>query len=222
MRGHLFFDLDGTLTDPKPGIVGCLRHALVSLGVAAPPDEKLASCIGPPLHDSLRSILGPGRVALLPKALELYRERFGVMGMFENRVYPGIPEALEALATVGWRLWVVTSKPVVFAKPILDHFQLTRHFERVHGAELSGARADKRDLIAHVLRTEGMLPEHAIMVGDRSHDVVGARANEVRAHGVLWGYGSRDELVNAGADPVHESVRDLVSALTEDSDAPHT
>jgi phosphoglycolate phosphatase len=214
MRGNLFFDLDGTLTDPQEGILGCLRYALAAVGVPPPDDHELASFIGPPLHESLRRILGRGSEHLLPRTLELYRARFSTVGMFENRVYPGIPDGLDALAAAGWQLSVVTSKPVAFALPILEHFQLTRHFLAVHGAELSGERSDKRELIAHVLRTEGIPAARAIMIGDRSHDVVGARANDVRAHGVLWGYGTRDELITAGAAAVHESVSDLVSALT--------
>ena len=214
MRGSLFFDLDGTLTDPQEGIGGCLRHALAQVGVPPPNNDDLAGLIGPPLHESLRRLLGRDREHLLPRTLELYRARFRAVGMFENRVYPGIPEGLEALATSGWRLWVVTSKPLAFAVPILEHFQLMRHFVAVHGAELSGDRSDKRDLIAYVLQTEGIPAGRAIMIGDRSHDVIGARANHVRAHGVLWGYGSREELIDAGATAVHESVPNLVSVLT--------
>jgi phosphoglycolate phosphatase len=134
--------------------------------------------------------------------------------MFENRVYPGIPEALARLRSAGFTLWVVTSKPSVFAAPILEHFELTRYFEGVHGSELSGDRSDKGDLIAHVLRSERLLAEQTTMVGDRKHDIVGARRNGVRAFGVLWGYGSRDELAAAGADGLCENVGDLVRELT--------
>ena len=214
MRGSLLFDLDGTLTDPREGIVGSLRYALAELGVPMPSDDELSRFIGPPLHDSLRRFLGSERASSLPRALELYRERFASTGMFENRVYPGIPEALARLRSAGFALWVVTSKPSVFAAPILEHFELTRHFEGVHGAELSGERSDKGDLIAHVLRTEHLLAEQTTMIGDRKHDIVGARRNGVRALGVLWGYGSRDELAAAGADGLCETVGDLVRELT--------
>jgi phosphoglycolate phosphatase len=214
MRGSLFFDLDGTLTDPREGIVGSIRHALAELDVAAPSNDELSRWIGPPLHESFRFVLGAKRATSLPRALELYRERFASVGMFENKVYPGIPEALAALGAAGFRLWVVTSKPSVFAAPILEHFALTRYFAGVYGAELSGERSDKAELIAHVLRTEGILAAQATMIGDRKHDIVGARKNGVRALGVLWGYGTRAELEGAGADGLFENVAELVTFVT--------
>jgi phosphoglycolate phosphatase len=213
MRGSLLFDLDGTLTDPREGIVGSLRHALAALGVPEPSDDELGSFIGPPLHGSLRRLLGPKGASEVPRALELYRERFATVGMFENRVYPGIPEALAALRAAEWSLFVVTSKPSVFAAPILEHFDLTRYFAGVYGAELSGERSDKAELIAHFLRTQRMPAERTTMIGDRKHDIVGARVNRVRALGVLWGYGTRDELTDAGADGLYETVADLVGGL---------
>lgn len=216
MRGNLFFDLDGTLTDPREGIVACLRHALDHVGVDVPADDELSRFIGPPLQDSLMQLLGPERAHLVPETLALYRGRFRTAGMFENQVYAGVPEGLDALAAAGWRLWVVTSKPRVFALPILEHFGLARHFVAVHGSELSGERSEKGDLIAYVLRTEGVHAGQAAMIGDRSHDVVAARANDVRAFGVLWGYGTRTELVDAGAERLYESFLELVSDLASD------
>jgi phosphoglycolate phosphatase len=220
MRGSLLFDLDGTLTDPRDGIVGCLRHALQHVGVPLPSDDDLACLIGPPLHESLRDLLGSERSHMLPRALELYRERFRTVGMFENAVYPGIPEGLATLADAGWRLWVVTSKPLAFAGPILQHFGLAQHFAGVHGSELSGDRSNKGELIAYLLRTEGVRAEHATMIGDRSHDVVGARSNGVRSLGVLWGYGAREELIDAGADGLYETVTDLVTDLASEARVP--
>lgn len=209
-RGTLFFDLDGTLTDPREGIVGCIRHALLRLECLVPPDPELDRCIGPPLRESFCRLAGE---ALADAAVEHYRERFRATGMFENSVYPEVPGALQALAAAGWRLLVVTSKPGVFAEQILRHFELAPHFAAVYGSELSGLRADKSELIAHVLASEGILPESALMIGDRSHDVLGARKNGVRAAGVLWGYGSREELATAGADRLYESVGDLLADL---------
>lgn len=209
-RGALFFDLDGTLTDPREGIVGCIRHALERLGCSAPPDPELDSCIGPPLRESFCRLAGE---ALADAAVEHYRERFRATGMFENQVYPGVPEALAALGAAGWRLLVVTSKPAVFAEQIVRHFELAQHFGAVYGSELSGALTDKGQLIAHVLASEGLAPGQALMIGDRSHDVIGARKNAVRAAGVLWGYGTREELTGAGADRLYESVAALVSDL---------
>lgn len=217
MRGHLFFDLDGTLTDPREGIVGCLRHALQGLGVAPPADEDLARLNGPPLHRSFSELLGAQRQHLVPNALELYRARFTTVGMFENRVYAGIPEGLSTLQDAGWRLSVVTSKPHRFAVPILEHFSLNQHFASVYGSELTGERSDKAELIAHALHTEGASVSQVIMIGDRSHDILGARANDVASRGVLWGYGSRTALTAAGAHALYETVAELVSDLTEGS-----
>lgn len=214
MRGFLFFDLDGTLTDPREGFVKCLRHALEGLGVSPPSDDELARLIGPPLHASMLHLLGPDHAHLVPEALELYRTRFRTEGMFENRVYAGIPGALRALQEAGWQLSVVTSKPWTFAVPILEHFALAQYFTRVYGSELSGELSDKGELIAHALRTEGISAQQAVMIGDRSHDIVGARANNVESRGVLWGYGTREELVGAGADGLYEEVTALVSDLT--------
>ena len=213
MSRHLFFDLDGTLTDPAKGIFSCLTHALVSVGLKPPSEDQLAGRIGPPLHESLRELVGEEHADLFPAALETYRARYAEIGMFENVVYPGIHGALETVEAAGWTLWVVTSKPTVFARPILAHFGLSMFFAGVHGSELSGEHANKQDLIAHVLKTEGIAAADATMIGDRSYDVVGARSNGVRALGVLWGYGTRDELLTAGADAVVANVYELVEFL---------
>jgi len=210
---QLCFDLDGTLTDPRNGIVGCLRHALAAVRADIPSDAKLAAFIGPPLQQSLRQLLKNPDESVLAEALTRYRERFSSVGMYDNEVYPGIPELLRALGAAGWTLRVVTSKPTVFADRILTHFDLSQHFTGVHGSELSGVRSDKAELIAHVLETERISAEDAVMIGDRSHDVVGARANGVRALGVLWGYGTRAELAAAGADELYESISALESDL---------
>ncbi|HEY6559302.1 MAG TPA: HAD hydrolase-like protein [Polyangiaceae bacterium] len=209
----LFFDLDGTLTDPRDGITRCLRYALDGVQVPAPTDAELTRWIGPPLHDSFRDFLGPSRRHLVARAVSLYRERFGTVGMFENSVYPGVPEGLRLLVESGRRLFVVTSKPTHFARPILQHFDLSRFFVGVYGSELSGERSDKGELISHVLRTEGLESNDALMIGDRAHDVRGARQNQVRAIGALWGYGGREELSDAGANDLYASVSELVAAL---------
>lgn len=207
----LLFDLDGTLTDPREGITRCVRHALSAVGAAVPHDEELVRWIGPPLHQSFRDYLGEDEV--VARAVEAYRARFAERGMFENRVYLGVPEALAELRGRGWTLFVATSKPAVFARKILEHFGLSAYFAGVYGSELSGERSDKAELIAHLLATEGVTSACATMIGDRAHDVLGARRNDVRALGVLWGYGSRTELQEAGADAVFASIAELRSAL---------
>jgi phosphoglycolate phosphatase len=216
MRGVLLFDLDGTLMDPREGVTRCLRHGLERIGVVPPDDSALERWIGPPLHDSFRSFLGPEREHLVSAAVAFYRERFAAVGMFENVVYPGVIEALEGLNASGWSLFVATSKPQYFARQIVEHFELP-HFKNIYGSALSGERADKITLLAHLLEREGLSADRAIMIGDRAFDMVGAKANGVRAIGALWGYGSREELVNAGADELCESIDELVRVLQADS-----
>jgi phosphoglycolate phosphatase len=193
---NLLFDLDGTLTDPKPGISTGIRHAMQQIGQPLDLAVDLDWCIGPPLKSSLAKLLGgPEKV---PQVLEFYRERYQSIGMFENSVYPGIPELLTAL---GGRadLWVATSKPRVFAEKIVEHFDLAQHFKGVYGSELDGDRSDKGDLIAYLLREQGFTAASAVMIGDREHDIIGAKKNGLRTIGVLWGYGSDPELRAADA-----------------------
>jgi phosphoglycolate phosphatase len=140
----IYFDLDGTLTDPKPGITRSIQYALEKLDRAVPSEDELAWCIGPPLRSSLAKLLGGDD--LTETALSLYRERFGDIGIFEDEVYPGIEHTLAVLASSGRRLFVATSKPVVYAERIIDHFKLAPHFERVFGSELDGRRSDKTEL----------------------------------------------------------------------------
>jgi phosphoglycolate phosphatase len=209
---NVLFDLDGTLTDPRHGIVACIRHALVTLREPVPPDDVLATYIGPPLRDAFRDLLSSGGDAQrIESAIAAYRERFVTHGMFENAVYEGIPEALQALSVRGARLFVATSKPRVYAERILDHFGLSTYFETVYGSELDGGLSDKAELIAHALTESALAPAESVMVGDRLHDIVGARRNRVYPVGALWGYGSESELMDAGARVLLRTPRDVVS-----------
>jgi phosphoglycolate phosphatase len=192
-----FFDLDGTLTDPKVGITRSIQYALERLGFPVPSGDELVWCIGPPLHVSMKTLVGTDELAR--RAVELYRERFGDIGLYENEPYAGIGETLSKVAASGRRLFVATSKPKVYADRIVEHFGLRRHFEHVFGSELDGTRTDKADLLAYALAEVKIDPLRAIMVGDRSHDVIGARKNGMTAVGVLYGYGSLAELTDAGA-----------------------
>jgi phosphoglycolate phosphatase len=208
------FDLDGTLTDPKPGITRSIRHALIALTGEAPEEDALTWCIGPPLLASFETLLaGKGDAAA---ALAKYRERFGDVGLFENEVYPAIPETLAALVASGHRLFVATSKPTIYARRIVEHFDLSRYFDDVFGAELDGRRSDKSELLAWLLAGRQVAPAEATMVGDRRHDMVGARANAMRAVGVLYGYGSEAELTEAGAEALCATPEALADVL-----APH-
>jgi phosphoglycolate phosphatase len=204
----IFFDLDGTLTNPKPGITRSIQYALRKLDREPPSEDELTWCIGPPLRASLKKLLGTD--ALADTALLLYRERFADVGLFENEVYPGIEDTLSALATPGRRLFVATSKPGVYAERIIDHFKLRAYFERVFGSELDGTRADKTELLDYALKAAHVDPAHAIMIGDRSHDMIGARNNAMTAVGVLYGYGSREELLGAGAHHLAAAPPELI------------
>jgi len=212
-RTHLFFDLDGTLTDSQPGILRSMRHALTVMGLAVPPDETLVRFIGPPTNDAFRELLGTADPERNLRAIATYRERFATLGMFENSVYPGIAAGLGALCDAGFPMLVVTSKPEVYANQIIDHFELRQFFRHVYGSELSGERGNKGELIAHVLATERLSSADAWMFGDRLHDIRGAKINGLRAAGVLWGYGSKDELTQAGADAVFIDMPELVRAF---------
>jgi len=210
----VLLDLDGTLTDPRPGIVGCIRYALQRLARPCPPDDALAACIGPPLRGTFGSLLGTTDTVLIERAMAFYRERFADVGLYENEVYPGIPAALDALGGVGGRLFVATSTPAVFADRIVRHFALAHHFGGVYGPELDGRLDDKADLLRHLLATEGLDPTGAVIVGDRYADILAGSANGVRAIGVLWGYGSRQELLDAGATAVCAAPGDLPACVT--------
>ncbi len=192
----VLFDLDGTLTDPKTGITRSIQYALDKLGQPVPDADALTWMIGPPLIASFTKLLGSPEGA--PEALRLYRERFSVTGLFENVVYAGIPALLQDLQGKGIRLFVATSKPHVYARRILEHFDLSQFFSEIYGSELDNRNADKRDLIRHILDQERFDPAQAVMIGDRKHDAIGAKANGLASIGVTWGYGSREELLDAG------------------------
>lgn len=209
----LLFDLDGTLTDPGLGITSCIRYAMEKMGGPLEPREAYARFIGPPLQQSFAQLLGAGREHLVHAAVAAYRERFGDVGMWENERYDGIDDVLTELRGRGHRLFVATSKPTFYARPIVERFELAGHFEDVYGAEMDGTRAKKRDLLAHVAALESLEPARTIMIGDRGPDMSGARANGMRTLGVSYGYGSREELLHAGAEQVVGSPAAIVAAV---------
>jgi phosphoglycolate phosphatase len=214
MTRAVLLDLDGTLTDPRAGIVGCIRYALDRLARPCPSSDALARCIGPPLRGTFAVLLATSDTALIERAMGLYRERFADVGLYENEVYGGIPAVLDDLREAGCRMFVVTSKPAVFARRIVRHFALDHHFAGVYGPDLDGRWDDKTGLIAHLLATERLGAGDVVMVGDRYADIVAARANGVRAIGVLWGYGSREELLGAGADDTCAAPGELPACVT--------
>jgi phosphoglycolate phosphatase len=210
---HLFLDLDGTLTDPAPGIGACFLHSARALGHTTLTEANVRRYIGPPIREAFGEILGTQEVGRIEEAVRIYRERFASIGLFENSVYPGVPDALARLCAAGHSLSIVTSKAAVYAERIVDHFELRRFVPRVYGAELSGERSAKAELVAHALAGERLAPAQACMIGDREHDVLGARAQAVAAIGVTWGYGSRSELEAAGADHVVDTLEQLIAAV---------
>jgi phosphoglycolate phosphatase len=209
MLTNILFDLDGTLTDPGEGITRCIRYSLEQLGVKPPEEDQLAWCIGPPLRGSFASLLETVDDVFLDQALYHYRKRFSETGMFENTIYPGIPYSLRRIRTAGFRVFLATSKPKVFASRILDHFDLTQFFNAVHGSELDGRLADKGELVAHILATERLDPEATLIVGDRLHDVVGGKKNAIMTAAVTYGYGSREELAGSHPDIMFDSPEEL-------------
>jgi phosphoglycolate phosphatase len=214
---NLLFDLDGTLTDPFTGITKSILYACDKLGRKCPPGESLRWCIGPPLRDSFAKLLASDDAALIEKAVAFYRERFGTVGLFENEIYEGIPKMLAALQKDGHTLYVATSKPTVFARKIIDHFGLQRFFKGIYGCELDGTRGDKTSLIAHILQTELLLASDTAMIGDREHDMIGAKDNGLAGFGVLWGYGTMNELQNSGARASFKIPHELVAAFNGQS-----
>jgi phosphoglycolate phosphatase len=209
----ILFDLDGTLTDAREGIERCFRYALRSVGVTVPSDSDLTRFIGPPLRESLSQLLGDPGEERIDEALRCFRERFEAKGMYENKVYPGIVEMLNQIAGMRWRAYVVTSKAAVFARRIVSHFQLMNFFTGVYGSELDGRLAKKGELIRHVMDEECIPAGQAIVVGDRSEDVRGARVNGLDSIGVTYGYGSRRELESAGATWICDSPASVLEVL---------
>lgn len=224
MYQYILFDLDGTLTDPKLGITGCVQYALRKLGVEAPDADALEPFIGPPLLDSFREFCGFDEEKGL-QAIAYYRERYAVEGLFENEAYPGIVQMLTRLQQAGRHLAVASSKPEVFVKKILEHFGMLSCFEVVVGSELDGNRVRKEEVLEEALRQllgesmpEKGAPTNAmdiVMVGDRKFDIQGAKTCGIASVGVAYGYASEGELEEAGADRIVYTVQELEEILLQ-------
>jgi phosphoglycolate phosphatase len=210
---RLFFDLDGTLIDPFPGITQSIQYALRELGYPVPPAESLRGCIGPPLRESLAQLMPGAAEEQLACGIEKYRARFRRVGIYENQLYPGIVEALRQLRQSGHSLSIATSKPTIFARQIIAHHGLDEFFQVIEGSELDGTRSDKRELLAHLLKRPHPAAGPVVMIGDRLYDMVAAKFNQVTGVGVLWGYGSREELTTAGASVLIETPPALPASL---------
>jgi phosphoglycolate phosphatase len=210
---NILFDLDGTLIDSRTGIIDAMRYALQQIGRGVPADAELGRLIGPPTQEAFTALVGADDPALVAEAIRLYRLQYSERGLFDATVYPGIVPALSVIHARGWRLYVATSKPAAYAIRIAEHFGLTRYFRGIFGSEFDGTRSKKGDLVRHIVVTERLDPAHTVMIGDREHDMRGAKANSLRCIGVLWGFGTRAELLAAGADALSDTPADLAREL---------
>lgn len=198
MIKNILIDLDGTLTDPKVGITTSARYGLEKIGHPISDEINIDWIIGPPLKASLAKILNvEADHVLAEQALMGYRERFAVKGLYENHVFEGVAETLAELKRRGYRLFVATAKPTVYAKQILEHFDLAQYFTDIHGSELNGDRTNKTELIQYILEQQKLQADQCLMVGDREHDIFGARQNGIDTIAVNYGYGSQEELALA-------------------------
>lgn len=221
MFEYILFDLDGTLTDPKLGITSSVQYALRALGIEEPSLDKLEVFIGPPLSDSFREFYGLDEEQMIT-AVDKYRERFAAQGIFENEIYPGIPQMLADLKEKGKILAIASSKPTLFVERILDHFEIRKYFDYIVGSNMDGTRGRKEEVVEEALRQ--MLPvgvapakkrDIVAMVGDRKFDIEGAAAHGITSVGVSFGYAPEGELEQAGADFIVNSVQSLYDVLAQ-------
>ena len=210
---HFFFDLDGTIINSAPGITHSVQYAVQKMGIEPPPAEELTVFIGPPLALSFSKVFGMTDEQA-KQAVAFYRENYRAGGMLECEVYEGIPQLLQALHDAGAVCVLATCKPHEFAKKILEHFGLDRYFDLVSGPEMDGTRGEKHEVIAHAMQILGLTdPANILMIGDRDNDVLGARHHCIDCAGALWGFGSEDELTDAGAKMICQTPQDLKNVL---------
>ena len=209
----VLLDLDGTLIDSQPGIFASCMAALRALGHDPGEALDIKHAIGPPLDDMFRALLQARGDDRVDEAVTAYRHHYGESGLLGSEPYPGISDALQEMREAGLRLYLATSKREVFARRILENLKLATCFDGIYGSVPGGKLDHKPELLAHILSEQGMRASHSLMVGDRRHDIAGARAVNMRGLGVLWGYGSRDELEAAGADQLVELPNDLARVV---------
>lgn len=204
----ILFDLDGTLTDSGEGIMNCVRYAVEKFGMEIE-EEQLPGFVGPPLRQQFQEVCGVGEEAG-NQLISLYRERYTKQGIFENKVYPGIIKLLKMLKKRGYTICMATSKPEKFAVQIAEHFQFAEYFDVIGGSLMDGTRVDKKEVIEYVLETCGIKNrEQVLMIGDRRHDIIGAKHAGIHSMGVLFGYGSREELEEAGAEYIAATPEEI-------------
>lgn len=212
MKDIILFDLDGTLTDPKEGITKCVQYALAHFGIDVPNLDDLMCFIGPPLVDSFQMFYGFSEEKA-EEAVVKYRERFKDIGIFENGVYDGVLEMLKACKAAGKTIGLATSKPEEFARRILDKYGMAEYFDEITGSTMDGRINAKSDVIMEAFRRMGIddpdKKERVIMVGDRKHDIIGAKQCGIESIGVRFGYAEEGELEAAGADYIVDTVEEL-------------
>lgn len=212
----ILFDLDGTLTDSKIGITKCAQYALSKFGIIEEDLNKLVSFIGPPLMDSFMELYS-FTMEEAKQAVVFYRERFTEKGIFENALYPGVEDMLKSLKERGLKLIIATSKPTVYTQIILDHFNISNYFDFIVGSELDGTRTRKDEVIRYAVSLlDRTNKENMVMVGDRKHDILGAKVNGIKSIGVAYGFGSEEELTAAGATYIVRTVDELKNLLLDD------
>lgn len=210
----VLFDLDGTLTDSGPGVTGCVRRALEQMSWTVPPQDMLRRFIGPALYDSFSNICGMNPEQA-QQAIDIYRMYYRNGGIFENRVYDGIPEILEELRAAGKTLAVATSKPATMTGPVLSHFALDRYFDEVSAADESDRGNGKEELIFPVLQKFGIPASHAVMIGDTKFDASGARKSGTHFLGALYGFGTEEEMRREGAKHFVRKPADIARLLLD-------
>jgi phosphoglycolate phosphatase len=218
MISNVLFDLDGTLTDPKEGIIKCIQYAFNQLGKPYPSESDLANLIGPPLHSSFERLLHSQDDALIGEAVRFYRERFSEVGLFENNVYPGITDLLAELHRNSLRLYVVTVKPKSFADRIVRHFSLDQWLSGVYGSTLNGREYTKVKLVESVLGDFNSVPENTVIVGDRREDIIAGKSNGIKTIGVTYGYGNKEEITNSSPDYICHNTYEIGLAITKSSE----
>ena len=215
MYQYILFDLDGTLTNSELGITTCVQHALKKFGIEVDDRSKLRPFIGPPLGESFQVYYGLSEEES-EEAIKYYRERFSVKGLYENEVYEGVEKTLQTLKDSGKKLIIATSKPEKFTLVILEYFDLLKYFDFVAGATLDGSRGEKADVIRYALEMYGIEDKsEVIMIGDRKFDILGAKENGLASMGVLYGFGDKEELTEAGADYIVETAEDIAKRLLD-------
>jgi phosphoglycolate phosphatase len=208
----MLFDLDGTLTNPKIGITKSVHYSLEKMGILGVSIDSLVKFIGPPLKESYVKYFSLSNEEA-DLAIKFYREYFSVTGLFENTLYAGIDVLLNTLCNRNTVLIVATSKPTLYSKVICEHFNILKYFTAIEGSELDGARSSKAELIGYILEKYNSDKEKVLMIGDREHDIIGAKRNSIKSIGVGYGYGGKEELVNAGANYYVNSIEELSEIL---------